>query len=232
VNPIAVVAGTFSLIGAGMLWGATLFYSNTSTFLEEAITAPGTVVDLVASHSRDSTTYRPSVEFTSRSGAPASFVSSTGSNPPSYSVGQKVEVLYRPTNPRDARINDFFTLWGGATVLGGMGFVFAGVGVGTMVGIALGRRSEEQVRQNGVAVATDFQQVALNTSLEVNGRHPFQILTQWQDRTTGRVHVFRSRNFWFDPSPFIPEGRITVYQRPGNLKKYWMDVSFLPSQED
>lgn len=232
MNPVIVVAVSFSLFGAGMLWGAALFYSNTSTFLKDAITAPGTVVDLVASRSSDSTTYRPSVEFTSRNGEPASFVASNGSNPPSYSVGQKVEVLYRPTNPRDARINDFFSLWGAATVLGGMGFIFAGVGGGTMVGLLLARRGENELRQKGVAIYTEFQQVALNTTLTVNGRHPFQIFTQWQDRTTGKVHSFRSRNLWFDPSPFLPEGKITVYLREGNPKRYVMDVSFLPDQAD
>ncbi|MEB3262961.1 MAG: DUF3592 domain-containing protein [Synechococcus sp.] len=232
MNPIALVSGVFTLIGAGMLWGTALLWSSTSTFLSEAIPAPGTVVDLVAHRSSDSTTYRPAVDFTSRNGEPVSFVSSTGSSPPSYSVGQRVEVLYRPTNPRDARINDFFSLWGGATVLGGMGFIFAGVGVATMVGMVLGRRGEEQLRQNGVAIYTDFQQVALNTSLTVNGRHPFQIFTQWLDRTTGQVHGFRSRNLWFDPSPFIPEGKITVYLREGNPKRYVMDVSFLPNQKN
>ncbi len=125
------------------------------------------------------------MDFTSRNGEPVSFVSSTGSSPPGYSVGQKVEVLYRPTNPRDARINDYFTLWGGATVLGGMGLIFGGVGVGTIAAMGLGRRSAEELRRNGVAIYTEFQGVERNTALEVNGRHPYRILTQWKDRTTG-----------------------------------------------
>ncbi|AZS76860.1 hypothetical protein DDE74_35255 [Streptomyces lydicus] len=47
----------------------------------------------------------PVVEFTSADGMPRRFQSSTGSNPPSYEKGERVEVLYRADSPEDARIN-------------------------------------------------------------------------------------------------------------------------------
>ncbi|MDR2174134.1 MAG: hypothetical protein LBE32_08070 [Burkholderiales bacterium] len=75
---------------------------------------------------------------------------------------------------------------------------------------------------------TDFQSVALNTSLRVNGRHPFHVLTQWQDPITGEIRIFESHNVWFDPTQYCTNQQITVYIEPGDPKKYYVDLSFLP----
>jgi hypothetical protein len=64
--------------------------------------------------------------------------------------------------------------------------------------------------------------------LSVNDRHPFQIVTQWQNPSTSEIHVFESDNIWYDPSEFITNQRITVYIEKENPKKYWVDLSFLP----
>jgi hypothetical protein len=72
----------------------------------------------------------PVVEFTSADGTPRTFRSSTGSNPPSYEKGERVEVLYRADSPEDAQINGFASLWLLPLVFGGIGLVIAGIGTG------------------------------------------------------------------------------------------------------
>jgi len=120
----------FTSLGLVMLACTYVLYSNTASFLAEASRAEGTVVGLEESRSSDSITYRPVVEFADESGRSTTFISSTGSNPPGYTEGQKVEVLYPRGEPQKAKINGFFSLWAGSIIVGSMGAVFLLVGVG------------------------------------------------------------------------------------------------------
>ena len=218
----------FTLVGIGMLVGAFVVYKNTRTFLAGASKAEGTVVDLVQSRSSDSITYKPVVRFIDQDGRTSEFVSTTGSNPPSYSKGQKVEVLYRPTAPEDAKINSFFSLWFGALILGGMGGAFFLIGLGISLVSSLKSRKDEFLRKNGRPIETEYQSVEQNTALSVNGRHPFRVLTQWQNPSTSEVLVFKSNNLWFDPSSYIKSKTITVFIENDNPRNYLVDLSFLP----
>ncbi|MFF2847118.1 DUF3592 domain-containing protein [Streptomyces sp. NPDC058001] len=119
------------------------------SFLADAERAPGTVVALEwrSDHSGVSRKNRasdkpaayPVVEFTSTDGTPRTFRSSTGSNPPAYEEGERVEVLYRADSPEDARINGFASLWLLPLIFGGIGLVIAGIG--TAIAWATRRRS-------------------------------------------------------------------------------------------
>jgi hypothetical protein len=216
------------VIGIAMLLGAFFLYRSTSSFLATAITAPGTVTELVAVRSDDSTTYKPVVQFTTAKGEAIEFASSTSSSPPSYRVGESVQVLYRENDPRDAKINGYFSLWGGSVILAGLGAVFFSIGGGIWLFTKLKARSDEHLQTHGTPIATDFQSVELNDSLTVNGKHPFRIVTQWQNPATSELHIFKSNNLWFDPARFIKDKRIRVFIDVSNPKKYYVDTAFLP----
>lgn len=120
------------------------------SFLTDAERAPGTVVSLEWRTDHHSSGYRkkgvsdepmayPVVEFTSADGTRRTFRNSTGSNPPSYEEGERVEVLYRADSPEDARINGFVSLWLLPLVFGGIGLVVTGIT--TAVTLATRRRS-------------------------------------------------------------------------------------------
>jgi hypothetical protein len=226
---IAIVKYVFTLVGIGMLTGTFFTYRSTRTFLEEATTANGTVVDLARSRSGDSTTYQPVVQFMSRNGERIEFISSVGSNPPSHTKGEQVEVLYLPAEPHKAEINGFFSLWGDSVILGILGGVFFLVGIGIALAGALTGRKDEYLKKHGTPIMTEFQSVELNEAVSVNGRHPFRIITQWQNRTTSELHVFISDDLWFDPSDYIKRGKkIKVFIKRNNPRKYYVDLSFLP----
>jgi hypothetical protein len=141
---------TFGMIAFGSLFlviGLVLAGVSVS-FLTDAEKARGTVValewrnDSVGTSSRrvrsnDKPAAYPVVEFTPTDGAPRTFRSSTGSNPPSYEEGDRVEVLYRADSPDDAEINGFASLWLLPLVFGGIGLLFAGIGTAVAV---VGRR--------------------------------------------------------------------------------------------
>lgn len=125
---LAVLKYFFTVAGVGMVLGGVLWYHSTSTFLHDAVRARGTVVDLLRSRSGDSTVYRPVLTFTTERGETIRFVSSSGSRPPGYSKGEEVAIWYRPAEPQNASVDGFFSLWGGALILGGLGSVFLLIG--------------------------------------------------------------------------------------------------------
>jgi hypothetical protein len=224
MKTIAIAKYVFAAVGIGMLVGTFFLYRNTSAFVEQAARADGTVIDLV----RKSKTYAPVVQFNDQKGERIEFISSSGSNPPSYTKGEKIEVLYLPSDPQKAAINDFLSLWGDCVILGAMGGIFSLIGIGIIVVLGLADRKDEYLKKHGIPIDTEFQSVEINKSLSVNGRHPFRVLSQWQNPSTAKLHVFKSHNLWFDPSTYIKGRKIRVYIEGDNPKKYYVDLSFLP----
>ncbi|NQX81227.1 MAG: DUF3592 domain-containing protein [Flavobacteriaceae bacterium] len=222
----------FAIIGVGMLIGAFFLYKNTSQFIEKSIETQGIVVELLESYSSGSSDNdimsKPLVEFTDTNGTQIEFLSSTSSNPPSYSVNEKVEVIYIPESPNKARIKSFFSLWGGATILGILGLVFFIIG-GSIIAYDMKKKNMlKYLKLNGTKIKTDFQNVSINTSMAVNGKNPFIVISQWQNPKTSELHVFTSDNIWFDPTDFIKTDKINVLIDRENPKKYSVDLSFLP----
>ncbi|MBB4802442.1 hypothetical protein HNP37_002515 [Flavobacterium nitrogenifigens] len=218
----------FSLIGAGLLAGAIYLYVDKQAFLEKAETTQGTVIEMIPKRSKDSTTYSPVVSFITKSGQTITYTSSVSSNPPSYDVGENVEIFYDPANPNDAEINGFVSLWLGVLILGGIGIVFFLIGSLGVLLRYLKNKKAQNLRETGKPIAAKFTQVQLNTNQTVNGRNPFLILSQWQDPKTDELYVFKSDSIWFDPTDFVKTDTIRVFIDPENPKDYVMDISFLP----
>jgi hypothetical protein len=218
----------FSLVGVGMLVGAFFSFQSTSTFLEAATAKPGVVTDLIRSRSSDSNAYYPLVRFEDDQGRLTEFLSSSGSNPPSYSRGERVSVLFIPGDAESARINGFFSLWGVTLIIAGLGGVFLMIGAGMFVVPAVRNTGAAKLRKTGQLVQGIFQDVEKNQMIVMNGKSPYQIVCQWQNPVTSDIHVFRSGNLWFDPSDHIQSESIPVYINPTNPKRYWVDTSFLP----
>ncbi|MCP3941121.1 MAG: DUF3592 domain-containing protein [Desulfobacteraceae bacterium] len=225
---ISIVKYAFIVIGFSMLVGTFYSYKNTQDFLKDVLTTEGTVVELVHSRSSNSTIYRPVVEFKTQGGTIVEFASSSGSNPPSYSKGEMVEVLYQQSAPDHAQINDFFSLWGASIILGGMGSIFFLMGFLIILFGSLKNKKKEYLRKNGIPINAKFQSVEINDSLSMNGRNPYQICAQWKNPSTSEIHLFNSENIWFDPTDHINNDEIIVLIEKDNPKKYYVDTSFLP----
>ncbi|MGI9334629.1 MAG: DUF3592 domain-containing protein [Gammaproteobacteria bacterium] len=230
MKALTVIKYLFSAIGLALLVGAFYWYKSTQDFLANAIVAEGTVLELIRSRSSDSSsyTYAPVVQFRTESGSLHEFTSSTSSNPPSYAVGESVGVLYEASAPESARINSFFSLWGGPTIAGGLGAVFFTIGASIVLAGRLKGSKIQHLKVNGTPIKTTFQGVEINRSLRVNGRSPYRIVTQWKNPSTSELHLFESENIWFDPSDHINVDEITVLIERHNPKKYYVDISFLP----
>ncbi|MEH6630357.1 MAG: DUF3592 domain-containing protein [Halopseudomonas aestusnigri] len=236
MKALAIIKYTFTAIGIAMLVVGFFWANITSEFISSAQHTTGEVIELVrersssgsSSTSRSSYVYRPRVQFTSHKGEEIQFQSSVGSNPASFYRGEIVEVLYQETDPYNAQINSFSSLWFGPLLVSFIGGIFALFGGGMVLYFRLKAKQELYLRRHGSPVVTKLDSIVENTRITYNNRHPYQIFTQWQNPSTGKIHVFKSNNIWYDPSHYIKNNKITVFIDKNNPNKYLVDLSFLP----
>lgn len=230
----AIMKYIFSIIGIGLLAGAYYLYQSTQDFLGSALSAQGTVVELSLSRSHksgssnSSVTYAPVVNFTTNEGKSITFTSTTSSNPPSYTEGETVEVFYQADRPESAKINGFFSLWGGTLILSGIGAVFFAIGASIIMAERRRVRKIADLQRSGMTIQAKIQSIGLNTARSTKGRRPYVIRAQWQNPATSEIHVFSSDNLWFDPTEFVHSDKINVLIDQRDPSKYHMDTSFLP----
>ena len=112
------------LTGIFLLGLSFHFYVSTSSYLKSAKSVEGTVIKLLPiEDDENNTTYAPVFEFKDQAGQSHVIESSLGRNPPAFEKGQKVEVLYDPASPQNAKLNEFFSLWGVAVIVGFIGML-------------------------------------------------------------------------------------------------------------
>ncbi|MFJ9173588.1 DUF3592 domain-containing protein [Streptomyces sp. NPDC102360] len=139
--------GVFVIVGLILAWSSI-------SLLQDARRTEGTVVGIEwrggeirtsgKSRHRDEPAAYPVVEFATADGVRRTFHSSTGSNPPAYEQGERVEVLYRADSPQDAKIDGFLSLWLLPLIFGGIGLFVAAIGA--VIAIVRGRLRAQPVR--------------------------------------------------------------------------------------
>lgn len=226
---IAIIKYTFGLIGLALLIGAVYLHLDTREFLSSATKTQGSVIDFATHRSDGTTMYAPVVSYQARDGKTYEYISNTSSSSRSYDIGEQVGIFYLQDNPQDAKIDSFFQLYFGELILFILGGIFFLIGAGMMWAGISSNRKREYLQTQGRLIQAKFQEVGVNESLSVNGRHPFVILAQWLDPVTNKIHVFESDNIWFDPTEYIKDDTIPVYIQPDNPNRYWVDTRFLPS---
>jgi hypothetical protein len=217
--------GVFGGVGLLLLAFAALALVSTIQFRSGAIAVEGKVVDM----DRNGKSYAPIVEFTDRAGN-THRVTGNASNPPGYRRGDTATVRYAAEHPEDARIDGFMNNWFLPTILGGMGALFGSIGGGFIVWEIRKRRLRAWLRQYGMRVQATYTGVRLDTSVSVNGRHPYRVCGQWQNPVTGMVHVFESDMLFYDPSGYVTRDTIDVLVDADDPGRHHVDLAFLPKQ--
>jgi len=169
-----VVFGIFGVIGVGLLAGALFSFVHTRDFAARAVEAQGVVTDLVrsrsSSRSSGSGSYSPVVAFETAQGQRIEFTGSLSTNPPAYRPGERVRVLYLPDDPYSADIGDFWNQWFLSILLGGMGTVFAAVGVVPLLLFVRGARRSAWLRDQGRLIQARLQGVEQVRNVRAGGR--------------------------------------------------------------
>jgi len=114
-----LVGGLFAIVGAGMGIGE---YS----FGQQATAATGSVVEVRRTEGADGTNLIPVIEFDSPNQQHVRF-EGIATSPP-YVVGTSVPVLYRTSNPSDARIDQFVQRWLFPSIFTPIGLVCLSIG--------------------------------------------------------------------------------------------------------
>lgn len=127
---LKIVGPVFTVVGILVLGLGVYLGMKRADFLERALPADGEVIRLDERRSDDSYVYYPIVEFK----VPGSydvltFSHDSGSNPPSYAVGEQVVVLYDPQNPKNAIIDAGLFNWMGTGLATLLGVIFTGAGI-------------------------------------------------------------------------------------------------------
>jgi Protein of unknown function (DUF3592) len=222
----------FAGIGAVLIVVAAVMAVFTARFVATAERTEGTVIDLSRSEdSEGSVTYSPVVRFTA-DGRTIQFTSSSGSSSPP-SVGDRVEVLYDPDDPDDARLSGFLDLWLFPLVAGAIGIACGAIG--GFIAWRTRRPSKEDVewlRRHGRRAEGASPRVVHCTDIDVVGSSPFRLDVDVHDRLTNKVRVLRSEYIWFDPGPYLTDRQtLDVYLDPEDPERYLVDTSFLPESE-
>jgi hypothetical protein len=219
----------------GALIGAIISIFTTKEFIANSILTKGEIIEIVTEKSTDSdghTSYSdyPVIRFKDQKENTIEFQasSSVSSN---TSVGQISDVRYLQENPRNAKMaNSFMDIWFLTVIFGIFGVAFTGLGVPFFwLGIKY-QLNEKMSLSYSKEIEVPIKSISQNRSITVNGRSPFQIEAQWLNPDTNEIHIFKSKNFWYDPSEYLKKDTILIKADPANLKKYWMDVSFLPKK--
>ena len=120
-----IFIAVFGAAGLLMLAIAGFLFTKEQSFLARAETVTGTVVDLDLSSSSDNgSAYCPVIEFDTKAGEPVRYYGNVCSNPPSYDIGDQVDVLYDPQNIRTVQMTGFWSQYTGVIVLSCIGTPF------------------------------------------------------------------------------------------------------------
>lgn len=118
------------LIGAVLLAISFVIIVNRYKFKSSADTVTATVSNLypVSSSDGDGYTYKAEFEY-SYKGLIYRKNDSSSSNPPTYSIGESVEIFVNPNDPYDILVNGFMGFWFFPMIIFFIGLVLFSIGV-------------------------------------------------------------------------------------------------------
>jgi hypothetical protein len=129
-----IAAPLIVLVGAVSLGGGVYWYQNDSAFIASAVSAQGTVLRNDVDTGGETPMYHAVVEFTDAGGNVVTHRDTTGHSDPSFEPGEKVTVLYAPTDSNRAMIDRgrWNLLWPMLVVAAGLLLIAAGVRTHTL----------------------------------------------------------------------------------------------------
>jgi len=122
------------IIGCAIFALQLPFLPSTLEFRLYSVVTWGEVVKLNAGG------FHPEIEFTTNDGRRMSF---PGSTTVRTEVGDRIEVRYRPSEPRDAMVNNVFSVWGTHVYITGFSLIFIIGGLYGMKPSSRGRGADD-----------------------------------------------------------------------------------------
>ncbi len=108
-------------------------------------------------------------------------------------------------------------------IFGGIGLVFLILGIFFLCLEGKKRNAQQKLLENGYYVEADFFDIDWDTTVNVNGRHPYFARFRYQDEY-GNVHIFKSRNMFINPDTLMADRKVKVYVNGTDYKYYYVDI--------
>lgn len=137
--------------------------------------------------------------------------------------GKTIKILIDPEDPEHVSSQYGMIFAGGVLIF--MGVIFFCIGfIPLMVG-AKKKSLKKRLMAEGRCIFAKVESVTMNTSLTVNGRHPYVVYCNHKDEYRDVVYRFKSGNIWENPEYcFEPGSDIRVYVNGDDYSKYYVDV--------
>lgn len=97
--------------GFVMAFFAIKMYNETNQLLKTGIKTNATVIEMIRVSGDDGPTYKPVFEYMDRNHTRKEFKSEVSSSPPSYSIGEKVKIVYNPKEDDEVKTISFWGLY-------------------------------------------------------------------------------------------------------------------------
>lgn len=200
----------FGLIGLVLIGAAAAVYFADRRVTTDALRAEGIVVELM----RSGKGYKPLVHIQVE-GRTHEILGTVSSSPPSFSVGDRVDVLYPPGNPAAGVIDSFMERYFVPVLLTGLGAIFGSIGLVFGIVRFVSARRRARVFSLGLPAKAKVVAIELDRTMSVNNRHPWRARAEFQDSVRRETRSALSHRIWDDPRPHYPPGaEITVYYIP------------------
>lgn len=223
----------FALIGEIIFIVALFVIKSELNVVRNGIETTGVVIDQSVSKSSDgSYFYHPIIQFNTEDNREIMFRSPEGGHQSRFYLGEKINVIYLPSDPQRATINNFLGLYGAGTILSIFGLVFASTGLIPLYFIRRRATRDQRLKRDGMPINVKISEIIINSHIRFNHRSPYQIIADYHDTLNNRLIRYKSGYIFFDPTPYINRELVTVYVDKKNPKIYYLDISFLPSFEE
>lgn len=137
--------------------------------------------------------------------------------------GKEIKLLLDPVNPQKVSTR-FGMIFAGSMCIG-MGAVFVLVGIIPLLVMARKKLQKKKLLAQGSYIFAIVEDIQMNTSYSMNGRHPYVIYCTYRDEYKDIIYRFRSDNIWTNPGHVIePGSEIRVYVNGMDYSKYHVDV--------
>lgn len=142
--------------------------------------------------------------------------------------GKVISIYYKEDNPNKISANTpglaIFLIFPA------IGLIFAFIG-----GIGLIRNLKKRIKQRnlkdmGEVIYANYVEAKRNTTYEINGANPYNIICEWNNPDDGKKYIFKSGNIWRNPQSIIEERGITqfhIYIDRHDIRNYLVDTDML-----
>lgn len=222
---ISLFSGIFVLVGVALLVGGAFAWIYSRKFQETAVEVTAVITDIDSYRDSDGDRHHNVYVEYGFNGRQYRDVRLNFYNSGMYE-GKEIAILCDPDNPGHIEAKGGLTFL--YALLMGMGILFAVIGAIPAAVTVKNTFNEKKIRNSGRKLYAVVEEIVLNTSLSLNGQHPYLIYCIYRDEYSDKIYRFKSGSVWTNPNPVVrPGDTVPVFVDERNFRHYYVDVESL-----